>query len=622
MKPNSLTVFELFERQQRYVVPLFQRPYVWTREKQWQPLWEDISSKADQILSLKEKVNNHFLGAIVLNPILTKGLEVSAKTIIDGQQRITTLQIILIAMRDFARAINYEGIFSTLELHTENHCRLDQQFERYKVWPTNADRVIFEAVYQAGSPDRVSQNYPLIRKKHKIHPEPLPLLVDAYLYFYKSIQVYVQPEEIEPGAQEYSPIEKYDALVEAFKRHLEIVTIDLEEKDNPQVIFESLNYRGEPLTPSDLIRNFVFLEAGRLNEPVEELYKKYWFDYDRRAPNGNAGFWLQTEKQGRLNRQRLDLFVFHHLVYKTGLDIAITRLFQEFKEWWEADKRNVEFELQSMQKYSLTFSGFYAPDITTRTGVFERRLRMLDISTIYPLLLFLLVDCKDTIPANELDGIMVDLESYLIRRMVCGLTTKNYNRIFLSLLNNLRKPGIVVSRKEIRRLILENQADSARFPDDREFDGSWMSRDIYNAIGHRAKIVLEAIDLQLKTSKQEEVHIDGPLTLEHLMPQAWKEADYPLPELKNEDNEDLRLSHRAGLLHTFGNLTLLTQALNSAISNGAFDAKLAEIRRHSLLRINGEYIKQGKNGSWTEDDIITRGKNLLKIAKQIWPYPI
>jgi hypothetical protein len=147
-----------------------------------------------------------------------------------------------------------------------------------------------------------------------------------------------------------------------------------------------------------------------------------------------------------------------------------------------------------------------------------------------------------------------------------------------------------------------------------------MTRDVYHGLGHRAKIVLEAIDLQLTTSKQEQVHLTGALTLEHLMPQAWQPQDYPMPDAPDETSRTAQSERRLMLMHTFGNLTLLTQALNSAISNGPFTAKLAEIRRHSLLRINGEFLKPKLDGQWTEEDIHSRGKALLHIAKQIWPY--
>jgi uncharacterized protein with ParB-like and HNH nuclease domain len=113
MRPSKMTIYELFETQRRYVVPLFQRPYVWDRERQWEPLWDDISSKAVQVYenrTEKRPLSSHFLGAAVISQIQTFGRQVTARQIIDGQQRLTTLQVLLIALRDFAQAVNFEYV--------------------------------------------------------------------------------------------------------------------------------------------------------------------------------------------------------------------------------------------------------------------------------------------------------------------------------------------------------------------------------------------------------------------------------------------------------------------------------------------------------------------------------
>lgn len=163
MQPSTLTVFELFEKERRYVVPLFQRPYVWTEEKQWLPLWEDISAKADELLSVREdgiEVGTHFLGAAVLSEIKTSVRQVAAREIIDGQQRLTTLQIILTAFRDIVLAKKGdERTVRTLNRLTLNDCSMEDQYEQYKVWPTTADRRVFETVVSSGTPQRLDEIY-------------------------------------------------------------------------------------------------------------------------------------------------------------------------------------------------------------------------------------------------------------------------------------------------------------------------------------------------------------------------------------------------------------------------------------------------------------------------------
>lgn len=626
MKPSNMTVFELFERQQRYVVPLFQRQYIWTKVDQWEPLWQDISLKAEEILYNRynnhREPSNHFLGAIVLNPIKTSGLQVTARSIVDGQQRLTTLQIILFALRDFLINEKLENsLMDTVELHTVNKCKMDQAIEKYKVWPTYADQKVFESIFKAGSPEKLLPLFPPHRRTPWSNPDPRPRLVDAYIFFYKSIQSFVNVDNNEDGQFTVEDQkDRAEALVEAFKRHLEIVTIDLDENDNPQMIFETLNFRGVPLLPSDLIRNFVFLEATRNGLNVEELYHKYWAIYDLPGSKNERNFWKEEEQQGRVKRQRMEMFVFHYLVCSSGDAVSISQLYKDFRDWWNHKKPQVEDELINLEKHSQIFKEFYQYQPGTRKGVFLRRIRQLDISTIYPLLMFLFnLDAKQ-MPASELEGMIVDLESFLLRRLVCGLPTKNYNNFFLSILVNLQKEP-KLSRALLRNLLLASSTESGRWPDDREFEERWLTRDVYQGLGHRAKIVLEAIDLQLQTSKQEEVHLTGALTLEHLMPQGWKDTDYPLPPAADEAERIRLKERRAVLMQTFGNLSLLTQALNSAISNGPFDVKLDEIHQHSLLRINSELLKPRTPGRWTEEDIHARGEKLFKIARQIWPHP-
>ena len=227
---------------------------------------------------------------------------------------------------------------------------------------------------------------------------------------------------------------------------------------------------------------------------------------------------------------------------------------------------------------------------------------------------------KTEIPPADLDGIAEDFESFLVRRMVCGLPTKNYNNLFLSLLSSLKETE-QIDRQVVRDLLLKSKADASIWPDDQAFEQSWLTRDVYHGMGYRAKLVLEAIDLQMMTSKQEQVHLSGVLTLEHIMPQGWQEKDYPMPPAEDEKTRLAQSERRLMLLQTFGNLTLLTQALNSSISNGPFLDKQTEIRTQGLLRINGEFLNARTANTWTEDDIHERGTALFDIAKKIWIYP-
>lgn len=625
MKPDNLTIFGLFERQQRYVVPLFQRPYVWTRDKQWEAFWQDIATKAEQVLLLGEyhpDINRHFLGALVLNSERPEGFQVPIKLVVDGQQRITTMQIVMLALRDFATYLKEINVVNDLELLTSNRISNIRKEEIYKVWPTNADQNIFTTIYQAGSLSEVKTHFPLYYPRGKKTPKPRPTLVEAYIYFYDSIQDFVNPR-IENGSEGERDLTqsstRLKAVYDAFLKLMEVVTIDLDEKDNPQVIFESLNYLGEPLLPSDLIRNFVFLEANRKGASVEELYDHYWYDFDRPEINGQPGFWKIEEQQGRLNRPRLDLFVFHYLTYLTGKELLITRLYKEFQTWWKIEPgRVVKDELSKMNKYSKLFAQFYSPEGDTRLDVFISRLQSMEMSTVYPLLLYLLSD-EVMLSQDELNGMAVDLESYLVRRLVCNLTTKNYNKIFLDVLAKLRNSP-EVNRKKLQQLLLEQERDTGRWPTDDDFRMKWLNQPVYRTIRSRVQMILIAIDRQMVNSKQEQIDIKSKLTIEHLLPQKYKIDDYPFPAGTGMDETKLRLE-RDDCMHTIGNLTLLTTALNSKVSNGPFKGKRLEITKQSKLCLNTYFQNPDIGDRWIESNIRERGTALFEIALKVWPRP-
>lgn len=624
MKASPATVFDLFDVDRRYIVPLFQRQYVWNRDQQWNPLWADIVQKAEDYLESEKdhsEVNKHFLGAIVLNPIRTSGFQVASRLIVDGQQRLTTLQIILIALKDFANKVEHEELLHDLQDNIANDCRMEQPFEKYKVWPTNSDQSGYEAIFNSGSPEALQSIYPYDPKKAARNIEYRPRLVEAYLFFYNQIEEMALNKSngnslfLESNIKEI--YHRLDALEQAFKRYLEIVVIDLDEHDNPQVIFESLNYRGVPLTASDLIRNFIFLEITNQRKPVEQYYKDYWEEFDLKDSKTNQYFWKAQEKSGRYFVPRMDLYIFNYLVLKTGKDISQGRLYQEFLEYWKSYSCKVDEELVQINKFLPVFREFYQSDPMTQTGLFERRIKVMDVGTIYPVLLYLLGEKKEQINPKDLQGILVDLESYLIRRLVCDLTAKNYNKIFQSILNGLKKMQ-KIDRASVQALLLESTSETAKWPDDKEFYNSWISKPAYILMRHRVRVILEALDKAQLTSKQEEVPIDyTKATIEHLMPQGWQE-NYPLVPGDLEERD--AIAKRENLIHTIGNLTFLTQPLNSSVSNGPFKEKAPEITKQSLLKMNSYFQNYGD--AWTEEDILKRGKNLFEIAKTIWPYPI
>jgi hypothetical protein len=617
VKPDKLTVHELFQRERRYVVPLYQRSYVWNEEDQWEPLWEDIEKQAEACSADESRVSrrSHFLGAIVLNVAKIVGDSVARSEIIDGQQRLTTLQVFIAALRDYANEIQSSHTVKLNRLTTNQDEKPDSD-TAFKVWPTNADRVLFRQVMTSKSPTALLRALDIKSEKEA------PRLAGAYLYFAKAIREYVTQ-----GSSAEAHEERIFCLYQALRTALQIIVIELEENDDPQVIFETLNARGQPLLPSDLIRNFVFLQAANdpnLNE--DQLYDKYWRPFDetrqREAIKGENRFWHVEERQGRLTRPRIDLFMFHYLVMKTERDLNIGRLFREFSDWFAEHPQPIEHFLADMKAHSDVFVALIAPTGEDRSSLFARRLKALDNSTVYPLLLYLFSMPRGRLSSVERDLIIEDLESWLVRRFVCALTNKNYNRFFVSLLSKLKSARPEDSLAALVRGELSRSTEvTLVWPDDKTFESSWLSKPIYvRSRPDRSEMILRALDAKLRKPKNEKLTVPEELTVEHLLPQKGSLKNYPFAKKMPLEKDETPQQCRERVIHTVGNLTLLTQELNSSVSNGSFPGKVTAIVDDSDLRINA-WLRKGRVTTWSEESIIERGKTLFEKAKEIWREP-
>lgn len=631
MKTDKITISDLFGNRWRYLVPIFQRGYVWNEEEQWEPLWEDIVDQAKLVQAHKESVRNtirkHFLGSIVFSQVPAGIKDVPASEIIDGQQRLLTLQVFLTALRDATADTDDEFLKTGLVRMTNNPGPFLDPDEQFKVWPTNAYHEELRNIMDSTSPEMLEGKYPQRRYYGKLIP-PRPKLVEAYLYFYKRIDGYLKDTEMEEEdaetEQKFDIVlckERANILFEALMRHVQLVEIQLDAEDDPQVIFETLNYRGVPLEPSDLIRNYIFLDAGRQDKNIDSLYNQWWKDFDE-VGEYQTKFWKEKERQGRLYRSRLDLFFFHYLTYRISHEIKMGHLYQEFKDWWsDSEKRSIEVELGVINRSSSDFRSFLEADDTNRLGVLAQRLRILDMTTAYPFMLWL-CEHRHEVDIKEFNGILADLESYIVRRAICRLTPKNYNRIFLTLLTKLSKEG-QPNRTSLRRELLALEGDSAVWPDDSTFKRNLIYEPLYYSLGpKRVRLVLTALELASRTSKQETLAlpINNNLTIEHVMPRGYKLDEWPYPKQKSTDEEE-RESIRWAHLHSIGNLTLLTQPLNSEVSNGPFKAKRPEITKQSLLVLNSYFQKFSNKDSWNEKTILERGKRLTDPALKVWAYP-
>lgn len=661
MKAGPIEIGRLLQNRQRFCVPIYQRHYVWTRQKQWEPFWNDVRTKAIECLSGRERRFSHFMGAVVLEARggFSAG-RVPSFQVVDGQQRLTTFQIFLAAARDYAGLVGFDKSAEKISdyiLNDKPHLMEDQEVEVYKVWPTQYDRELFIDIISSGRKAlREKHGQHFYAKRDKIYDyKSVPSLLAAYGFFFDKIKHSVESDDLDdefspsPESQEENdhdaaaantgtPDEvKLDALWQALVEEFKVVEIVLEEGDDAQVIFETLNERGEPLLASDLVRNNIFHRADAAGEKAEQLFATHWKAFE-------DPFWSVPEKQGRYTKPRIEFFLSNFIAGEIAGEVNLSKLFSEYKAFLKpragARFLNVAAELQELNRFGSVYRELIERKADSALVAFSRRLLPWDVTTVYPLVLRL---WTSDMQADDKNVALDMLLSFIVRRGVCELTTKNYNKFFLTVIAHLDGKGW--STSNLAAYLLSQKSETGRFPRDDEFERKWLNGRAYVTLQPaRVKAILQEIEIIKRTKYHETTVLAPALTVEHVMPQRW-EVHWPMTDgrkptsdqnfaaLFNTIEDDTpvgRIVRRNRLMQSFGNLTLLTQPLNASVSNGPYKdwtndkglnvmGKRSILQEQSLLVMNREIIAQE---IWDEASIMSRGESLFALAKTIWKLPV
>lgn len=596
MKPATHTLNDLFGADVRYVVPLYQRPYVWKRDTHWRPLWEDVVDVIERQEDPAFNAPSHFLGAVVLDQEETTPGEATRRLVIDGQQRLTTLQLLLSAAAkeaDHAGAAREARLLRALTL---NNADLTSGDGRFKVWPTNANQNAFRAVMGADGA-RVGPDDP----DNTIH--------EAHEFFRQAIRAWSYSDH--PDEQQVT--QRFDALRIALSSLLMVVSINLEAGDNAQVIFETLNARGTPLLAMDLVKNALFYRAAQAGLDTDALHDGVW------QPELGDPYWRKERRQGRLKRPRAELFLMHWLAMKLGRFVLATELFSEFRAHVldKTEPESIGDLIKELCADAAVLRSFDEQQPGSPEAGFFATLEALDTTTVLPVALFLFR--TPTVTLDERRRALGAIESWLVRRMLVGLTSKNYNKTVGDLLVAAQKRPEAVDTRIIDELAASTLA-TQDWPTDKSVTQVLVTRGLYGSVAQgRLVMVLSAIEAQRRrvSAKTESVFTLPPkLTLEHLLPQKWREH-WPVDGELDGAPEDLEIARDAAL-HRLGNLTLTSGPLNSALSNSAWPVKGPALREHSLLLLNAEVSALP---TWDVDDINRRGFQLAQEVCSIWPSP-
>jgi hypothetical protein len=605
VQAETRTLTQLFQLDVRYVIPLYQRPYVWTEERQWAPLWEDIATVADHVVAdgASARSPTHFLGAIVIQQQENAPGSPQRFLVIDGQQRLTTLQLLVTAAARTADDLGFVNEGELLRRLTYNNELLAQDDERFKVWPTNANQAAFRIVMD---PDG---------RREGAADDPGNEIQEAYDFFRRQVAAWVVDDGAGGGASDVAP--QFASLRVTLSDLLKVVSIRLEDGDNPQVIFETLNARGTPLIALDLLKNAVFLAAAAQGPDTDRLYREHW------APELDLEYWRTDRRAGRLFTKNGDLFLQYWLVAELAEPVPATELFGTFRE-------------RVLQRAACPPMGELIPSLVRDAGILrrvdsapagspERRffdlLDLLDTTTLMPIALVLLRSPEVT--AERRANAFALLESFLVRRMLCGWTTKNYNRLAAGLVDHLKR-DLAHPDDVLRRRLEAETAPANRWPRDSDLRDAILEKDLYGQRRQdRLVMVLWEVEKLLRAADPKaEQGLAKPqdLTLEHIIPQSWMDH-WPL----DETHED-PLAWRSAHIHRLGNLTLTNGRLNASLSNGPWHArergkdKRRGLLEHSLLKLNARLAGDHPE-RFDENDVDARGVWLAEVISAAWAGP-
>lgn len=627
MQANPRSLDALFNSQLRYVVPMFQRLYVWQETPQWSTLWEDVTEKA--ILQLKRiKTNPHYLGALIIEGVRPNSpREVKRFLVIDGQQRLTTIQLLLCAYRDVAKHNGWKTLERPVSRYLENadpDVMEHPDEELLKLWPTTLNRDVFQKIVKAGSRQSIEELYPLIRLPRKRNPEPRSNLVEAYLYFSNNISSWISRTAVAEGK---TSEEAAFALLQALQQDFSVVEIALSEGDDSQEIFYSLNSQGKPLSQSDLLRSLIFMRAEKEQVNRDEIFRDYWSKFE-------TPFWSFDVKRGGRTYSRLDLGLRYFLMAKTGQMVDARRVNEEYRRWIsEKPSRyeNVKDELSDFVRHGDVYTRYETPPVTPLPSTeLKRILADFDVSTALPLIMFL--ELEAGLNATQLSDCLSAIESFIARRVFTGEENKEYNKLFVDVIGSLMTMRGSEVLPALQGKLLSGGGITRNWPTDEQIVEAAISRPVFKTLKTPAlRLMMERLELSLRNKKTEKSDVEPSLQIEHVLPQAWaknwklKDQEIPaevadFPFLATNDLADFSeaIRQRNTVLHTLGNLTLLNKYLNPAASNGSFELKRVEYK-NSVLRLNRYF--DGQN-DWDELTIAIRGRLLGEALCKIWPRPV
>lgn len=634
MKANVYDLNMVLSERQQWVVPVYQRHYEWEigEGRQIRKIWEDIQDKALERLE-QRTAYPHYFGAIIFSE--TEGQPfgtIRQRFLVDGQQRITTFHLVLTAIREVARSrgvSRFSDIVNAYLFNEKSASMQNPNRERFKLWPSSYDRNLYQNIIQS-TPDELKTLMPEFFhwRKGTLKKGNVPKLLKAYYHLVDAISAFVQErtDELEKGDNTIE--DTLDAILSGFLSGFQIVLIQLDKNDDAQEIFASLNGLGKPLSPFDLIRNDVFHRAQKRGEDNQKLFDEHWKIFEEE-------FWTEPVRQGRFKRARADHLMVHAVIAETAREVNIGKIASEYQRYArEKNFPTVAQELDVLITHADTYRTMEDLDDGGILSRISRIFRIWDMTTFHPLVLAMNAKKVDN---RQKSKILKYLESYVVRREICGLTNKMYNKVAVGFVKRIQESENLLGA--FKEHLANLSGDASRMPNNADLSKAFTHRQVYGygygygygyIPAHRLRFILEELEHKHQTKFDEAKILNGELMIGRVMPGKWAE-NWPLPDGKkapcessteaimknygiNDGMKEL-MDAREHFVNTFGNLTLLPRVRSLSIGNAGWSVKKKEIRT-STLAIN-RYI--ASSDTWSEVEIEKRSMHLAKIARSIWP---
>ena len=608
MKAKIQGIDKLFGDTVSYRIPQFQRAYAWS-EKQWQPLWEDARKMADHILKHgQEDLLPHFIGSIVLQPIKSADAKFSQILVVDGQQRLTTLQLLLKAtQKAFQESLNNTRKFKNLDkllLNDQERTGNDPDNKPKIRQSNNNDQEVFKAVIRDDKLECQSHD-----------------ITKAYNYFHENVHEWV--------SRHANVDVRATALHNALVKQLEVVSIILDTREKPHLIFEILNSRGEPLKQGDLVKATIMYEADVVDdeEQAKELFGMF-----------EDIWWHCVVERGRERYIRLDGFLNYWIMMRVSKYVKIPRTAAEFRYYIDGCKpniNNIKKVAQDINEAGKVYRNIEEKKIEGIKLFLERVIETMEIGVIIPPLLWLYTN---NVSEEEQQRSVRALESYLVRRMLCKMGVMGLNIVFIEMVKRLKEQKDQPVDDVIIQF-LKKKLGGNLWPDDFSVI-SYLTKNPMPGNAARKKMIFEAIEthliieemikrLRVKDQPVDDVVIQflkkntdllgdtSKLTVEPILPKNWANEDWPFP--KDTVDKAAAAVDRNDSIKLIGNLTLASKGLNFAIPNKSWEDKKKALHQHSRLYLNKELLDNAPE-VWDETAIVKRSEQLAQEIVQIWPH--